>query len=112
MKSLDKVIKGLEHCSQGVNVSCYECPYRNFGEIPPDCVDKCRILQDAVELLKEQETNVSIVDTKIVGFPQGDKEVYCCGDCKSVLNDSFGFCPFCGAKLDWSEQRGAVKWDE
>lgn len=54
------------------------------------------------ELLNEQEAVP--VDTKMIGMPNGtDIEVFCCPDCRMVLDESFHFCPNCGQ---------AVKWDD
>ena len=41
------------------------------------------------------------VDTKYVGL-SGDREVFCCFDCRITLDPTFSYCPNCGAKLDWS----------
>ena len=62
MTDREKVIKGLEYCMGGCQVSCFNCPYRDPGEVPPDCLDNCRILQDAMELLKEQPQWISVKD--------------------------------------------------
>lgn len=53
-----RVIAGLEYCMGGCQVSCFDCPYREIGQPPPDCLDNCGILKDAVELLKEQRKSV------------------------------------------------------
>lgn len=49
MPDMEKVIKGLEHCSED---GCDGCPYE------PDCLmaDGFELARDALELLKEQET--------------------------------------------------------
>ena len=51
-----RVIAGLEYCMGGCQVSCFDCPYREIGQPPPDCLDNCGILEDAVELLKKSST--------------------------------------------------------
>jgi hypothetical protein len=65
-----------------------------------DCVPVW-VLRGAHELLKEQEAIP--VDTKAVGIFNGDMEVYCCRDCRTILDPAFHYCPNCGR---------AVKWDD
>lgn len=108
MPDREKVIKGLEYCMGGCQVSCFKCPYRDIGEIPPDCLDNCRILQDAVELLKEQEAIKPYMD-------YDGQDVWRCGKCgNSLMHPSYyesdedqknhiRYCSHCGR---------AVKWDD
>lgn len=57
-------------------------------------------LMDILYLLKEQEAVP--VDTKMIGMPNGtDIEVFCCPDCRIVLDESFHFCPNCGQAVKW-----------
>lgn len=65
MPDREKVIKGLEYCMGGCQVSCFKCPYRDPGEVPPDCLDNCTILQDAVDLLKESASGWTSVKDRM-----------------------------------------------
>lgn len=56
--NLNKVIKGLEYCMGGCQVSCFQCPYRELGQQPPDSLDNCWILNDVLKLLKKYETKM------------------------------------------------------
>ena len=48
MADIEKVIKGLEHCSFPCKESCHDCPYY------PNGVSGCaQLAKDALELLKE-----------------------------------------------------------
>ena len=53
---------------------------------------------------KQLTPNPIPVDTKMIGTFSGDVEVFCCFDCRAVLDPTFHYCPHCGAELDWSGQ--------
>lgn len=65
MHDREKVIKGLEHCV-GQHV-CNECPYYN----PNDMRCEKRLMRDALELMKEQETVVRCKDCKFYDSETG-----------------------------------------
>ena len=72
------------------------CPYA------PDC-GPAGVCNQVVSLLKEKEA--VLVDTKMIGMTNGtDIEVYCCRDCRTVLDPAFHYCPNCGQQVDWNEQ--------
>jgi hypothetical protein len=52
-----------------------------------------------IAMLKEQEAIP--VDTKVIGTFNGDEEVYCCRNCRLVLDPTFYYCPNCGYKVKW-----------
>ena len=57
MADLEKVIKGLEcHCT---HESCDDCPYDDRNA-QPICL--CRLMTDALELLKERQPRVMTLD--------------------------------------------------
>ena len=68
MAELEKVIKGLECCSQSDNYSrkpCKECPYNNEWRDGQGIVHLCQITQlrkDALSLLKAQGTRVMTLE--------------------------------------------------
>ena len=45
------------------------------------------------------------VDTKYIGTFAGDIEVWCCRECRAVLDPAFNYCPNCGVELDWTEAK-------
>jgi rubrerythrin len=65
------------------------------------------LMADALEQLNEQEaipvdTQEAIqVDTKVIGTLNGDMEVYCCRNCRTILDPAFDYCPNCGQKVKW-----------
>lgn len=56
---------------------------------------------DKAECLEDDQK--AVVDTKVVGFPQGDYEVFCCPECKTVLDPTFNYCPGCGKAMKWND---------
>lgn len=52
-----------------------------------------------LSMLKEQEAIT--VDTKVIGTFNGDVEVYCCRDCRTILDPAFHYCPNCGRAVKW-----------
>lgn len=98
-----KVIKGLEYCMGGCQVSCSYCPYRDIGDEPPDCLDNCRILHDALELLKEQNTCENVVRCKNCSFHSaGENEVDAWNRClfhSKNTNDE----NYCSWGVNWGE---------
>lgn len=89
----EKVIKGLECCSEeeidGCNF-CELCPYHGVG-----CVDS--VLKDALELLKAQKPVEPVQDMV------GDTLFWVCGRCGHDICSTDWYCANCGR---------AVKWDE
>ena len=82
----DCYLKGNCPCQTG---SCYGdpdegCPvYRYFRDL----------------IMKEQEAIP--VDTKVIVTFNGDVEVYCCRNCRLVLDPTFHYCPNCGRQVKW-----------
>lgn len=92
MNSLEEVCEWLADITKGdINWSDWYAHYSDS-----DCQ---RIAKNALELLKQQEPIP--VETKVIGLPTGDQEVWCCRDCRMVLDPNFSYCPHCGAKLSW-----------
>lgn len=96
MADREKVIKGLEHCSN--KSFCNDgCPYSSILRDPNLGIDECMtcLAHDALELLKEQEPKLVI---------PGYNGVYC-PSCSSIsermvglkkLSKEMSFCPYCG----------------
>ena len=49
IEKIEKVIAGLECCTNRGAYSCDTCPYNDGGE----CVDSLNVMQDALEVLRE-----------------------------------------------------------
>lgn len=109
MADREKVIKGLECCSQGATVPyiptiryCAECPY---NELKMPCTRA--LARDALELLKEQEPVKPIVAV----------DTWLCSNCLHTLesqeliddeenpqilvHEQYNFCPQCGKAVKW-----------
>lgn len=109
MRDREKVIKGLEICSEhgswhGLdcehNEAYKDCPYRG-------CETGCvvTIAKDALALLKEQEAVK----------PMWEQDSMVCGVCghdviwQKMLGDGIwgdeelNYCPYCGRKVKWDE---------
>ena len=104
MQDKEKVIKGLETCSDvyyGADGACSSCPYSKInGDM---CV--AELVYDAIALLKEQEAVEPILE----------QDSMVCGVCgheviwQKMLGDGIwsdeklDFCPHCGRKVKWDE---------
>ena len=94
MPDMEKVIKGLEHCSS--EEGCRGCPY-NKTESGHACSFDC--IRDALALLKEQET-ANLYKCPNCGTWVSAENVVWCKDCKHAGEDceiAFHF----GEKDDW-----------
>lgn len=93
----EKVIKGLEHCSED---GCKDCPYETDCTM---CDGFSLLAKDALTLLKEQEA----VEPKLV------VDALVCGNCghdlihQEMLGDNVlfeerhNYCPQCWKKVKW-----------
>ena len=81
----EKVIEELEHCRQ-----------LDFEMKKPTQV----AIDNALAMLKKQEAIP--VDTKVIGTSNGDVKVYCCRNCRMVLDPWFHYCPNCGRQIKWN----------
>ena len=88
MKDLEKVIKGLEHCSS--DDGCKGCPYSK-NESGHVCSVVC--LRDAIALLKEQEP---VKPIRLENW-------YKCPSCSGNIVSNMEYCPRCGRKVKWDE---------
>ena len=93
MPDREKVIKGLEHCSED---GCEGCPYE------PDCLMAdgfSELARDAMELLKEQET---VEPERRFLRPDKHFDTYRCKSCDFMhLRYGQQFCGGCGRKVKW-----------
>jgi hypothetical protein len=71
----EKVIKGLETCSQKtVLYVCGQCPYNNDDSDTYDCTQA--LSEDALALLKEQEEKLKFLDALYNYINPNDMEQY------------------------------------
>ena len=64
MPDWEKLIKGLETCSQKtVLYVCGQCPYNNDDSDTYDCTQA--LSEDALALLKEQQSQIEILEYKL-----------------------------------------------
>lgn len=88
MAELEKVIKGLENCSN--LMFCESCPY---NDKPVGCFT--RLKSDALELLKEREP------------AKGEKPIryglvfWKCNACGMIITEGDKFCRECGRSVMW-----------
>lgn len=50
---LEKIIEGLKHCANSIDVDCKNCPYK---ALIPQCTST--LFNETIELLKEQDTQI------------------------------------------------------
>ena len=100
-----KTIKALECCVANCKK---DCPYWGHCHHDPEGVS-LQFLEDALELLREQEPVKPIFDEQDVSGR--------CGVCGHALNHQsmvgnvlvdewFGYCPRCGRKVNWNDGSG------
>jgi protein-arginine kinase activator protein McsA len=94
----EKVIKGLETCSQKtVLYVCGQCPYNNDDSDTYDCTQA--LSEDALLLLKEQEAKpVKIVKNAY------NYEFYYCPNCNRQFYGFYNkhvYCDMCGQAVKW-----------
>ena len=91
MTDRDKVIKGLEHCSED---GCKDCPYET------DCMMAdgfSELAKDALELLKEQEPVKAEKE-----YSKGNLSWWhVCGSCHAPINPNDKYCNECGRRVKW-----------
>ena len=101
MVNREKVIKGLELCTErSLDCAAY-CPYINASHDWMTCTDV--LMTDALALLKEQEAVKPVVDI----------DTWTCGNCGHTLehqkllgdnvlfHEQYDYCPMCGKKVKW-----------
>lgn len=110
MPDREKVIKGLECCTQ--EMDCPKCPYCN-DDYSSVALCNFTVMEDALALLREQDP-VTIMKHKPLQISSG---LTYCGVCRRYLPrpstaypGSWNFCAWCGSEIDWSnvvpEDRG------
>jgi len=104
MNDKDKVISGLEHCSED---GCKGCPYEQdckmcdgFSLLAKDALELINYQHEHIEaFLKDQEpTRVESVDYGTDLFKR-----YRCPTCKVFFDHKHNYCPICGKKVKWDE---------
>ena len=99
MQDKEKVIKGLETCSDvyyGADGACSSCPYSKInGDM---CV--AELVHDAISLLKEQEPEEPI---RMHHTEHKQTDNYRCRKCGNDLYFEQRFCEACGTEVNWNE---------
>ena len=105
MAELEKVLKGLECCTEDIPTDnnihkddfCKNCPYHK-----PElryCFAKVDLMRDALELLKPAKA-VRMHNTKV--SDTGEKVfVANCNNCSGYLCEGWKACPICGKAVTW-----------
>lgn len=91
----EKVLKGLECCSQMAGEVCRKCPYvdeweEGEGACTAHLAANALVLlqeSDAVEPREQEETRTWTV----------------CGNCSNHLISKWLWCPYCGRKVKWND---------
>ena len=97
MADREKVMNGLELCEIGSGDRCYEteCPYYGQG-----CTEGLK--NDILELLKEQEAELSFREAKAITHTATKLDDATCPSCGNVVGRvRYDYCNYCGQKLDW-----------
>ena len=99
MNDREKVIRGLEHCSDPFMCDG-NCPYYTAGDEISECT--CYLAGDAMELLKAQSVK-----------PRRDGRVWRCGNCGGYVgfedhdendpNEFDNYCRKCGKAVAWGD---------
>lgn len=100
MPDREKVVKGLKHCKS--TWMCNGCPYED------DSTDDCKMYEDALALLREQEP---VKPKKEDAWPN---MITVCGACGAVCGACgpqiptpgewrYNYCPTCGRKVKWND---------
>lgn len=97
MVDKEKVIKGLETCSQKtVLYVCSQCPYNNDDDDTYDCTQA--LAEDALAMLREREPVEPISRfNKLL-----NKTFYWCGKCEAHIEKNQSYCGCCGQKVKWN----------
>lgn len=97
MADIEKVIKGLECCTEWG--SCNKCPYETPNEYD---IGECTLSlhKEVLALLEEQEAVEARKEND--GVPQPwTSWWYVCGDCGQEIDYHDRFCRWCGRSVKW-----------
>ena len=120
MADIEKVIKGLAHCTRPMEIGkglnfCTDCPYTEPIGFNQFKCNSQQMMVDALELLKEQEAELSFRNAKPITHTATKLDDATCPSCgnvvgekirtgaigQSVVQARWDYCRFCGQKLDW-----------
>lgn len=116
MPDIEKVIKGLECCTD-IFTKCDICPYWRHPNIGlPECM---KLRQDALEVIKEQKDNIEtqgkllkIKQDQIVNLMMINakkyKDNHICKKCYKELLDPWDWCPYCGKETPMKKLRDGI----
>lgn len=92
---IKKVINGLECCMS--ESQCYKCPYKSEDECENGKYYYSKAIEDAITLLREQES----VKPELRMTKHGFKQWIVCGSCHGKIYGGDDYCRHCGRKLMW-----------
>lgn len=96
MTDREKVIANLTRCQHCL---CDECDLDHASHYVWDCEVQDQLINDALELLKEQETTLEKDGHHIRCLNCGE---YWCDNDREGNPFPMNFCPNCGRKVKWS----------
>ena len=97
MTDRERVIKGLEHCSED---GCKECPYEQ------DCTMAdgfSELASDALTLLKEQKKRNEPMEPTLNESHCYVSDAFKCGKCGHAIRFHAKYCEDCGQAVKWGE---------
>ncbi len=102
MTERETIIKGLKYCIEANGKNCpMVCPFfKECFSVFKSTEPFYPIMRAALEHLIREAIPI---DTMVIGTVNGDIEVYCCRNCRTVLTPSFHFCPNCGKGVKWDD---------
>ena len=102
MVDIEKVIKGLAHCTRPLEMGrggnfCMDCPYTEpIGFYKFKCNSQ-QMKKDALELLKEHKKKQTSVEKEMEGG--GNSWWYVCPECHSAIDIKDTYCRYCGQRV-------------
>lgn len=100
MPDRKKVIEGLEKCKR---CECDDCTEKGASHAPWDCPAYDNFVENAITLLKEQETNKPKIGHWIFESQYYEAWSHTCSECgkrtTTKVNEFANWCWNCGAKM-------------
>jgi hypothetical protein len=121
MPDIKKVIEALHCRAYDDDLPCSICAYYRPDEKPVAKCDYQGLMDDAIELLKEQNGTINElqnaydylqkqffeVQDKLLKQEAVEPFHKCIGKDFSLIEDShFDYCPYCGKPITWAKQEG------
>ena len=113
MKSLEDVVWARACCDSDQSIkdlSCDKCPYQDLNKGGLEC--ERQLVKDEKVYLKKYLNDIQKGEIgKAIKNRWGQWEIAghlgsyvpVCGSCERVIHRSFVYCPYCGAKVKWTD---------